>query len=44
MEILFLILLGSIFTASFIFLKKNELSDDKFVIKIAESSFVYSNI
>ena len=48
MEILFLILLGLIFTASFIFLKKNELSDDKFVIKnkynifFSTSSFVSS--
>jgi len=52
MEILFLILLGLIFTVSFIlsfiFLKKNELSDDKFVIKnkynifFSTSSFVSS--
>ena len=48
MEILFLIFFGLIFTASFFFLKKNELSDDKFVIKnkynlfFSISSFVSS--
>ena len=48
METFFLILLGLIFTASFFFLKKDELSEDKFVIKnkynlfFSISSFVSS--